>query len=145
LRATLTSGVMLLAGLALLANVPAARAADDDVPAFKKRGAQEKEWVADVGTAVVKAARSGPTAIEMDTYKIEDVKDKKDRKDMKITMKWKGGITKKQFTSTITVHIDSTKEKEWEVLNIDYEDDNKVSFTKPNANNIQDLVTKFNK
>jgi len=143
MKATLTSGVMLLAGLALLAVGSVARA--DDVPSFKNRGEKEKEWVSDVGTAVVKAARSGPTAIEMDSYKIEDVKDKKDRKDLKITMNWKGGITKKKFVSTITVHIDSTKEKEWEVLNIDYEDDNKVSFTKPNANNIQDLVKKFNR
>jgi len=143
MKATLTSGVLLLAGLALLATAPSVRA--DDPPSFKNRGEKEKDWVSEVGTAIVKAARSGPTAIEMDSYKIEDVKDKKDRKDLKITMKWKGGITKKQFVSTITVHVDSTKEKEWEVLNIDYEDDNKVSFTKPNANNIQELVKKFNR
>jgi len=135
---------MLLTGLALLLASPA-RAADDDVPSFKKRGEKEKDWVAEVGTAIVKAARSGPKDVELDTYKIEDVKDKKDRKDLKITMNWKGGITKKKFVSTIVVHVDSSKDKEWEVLNIDYKDDNNVSLGKPRQNEIQALVKKFNR
>jgi len=147
MRATLTFGLALMTGLALLVSAPAARAADDDVPSFKKRGDKdkEKEWVGEVGTAVVKAARSGPKDIELDTYKFEDVKDKKDRKDLKITMNWKGGITKKKFVSTIVVHIDTAKDKEWEVLNIDYKDDNNVSFGKPRQNEIQALIKKFNR
>jgi hypothetical protein len=59
-------------------------------------------------------------------------------------MNWQGGITKKKFVSTIVVHIDASG-KEWEVLNIDYSDDNKISVAKPNANKIQDLIKKFNK
>jgi hypothetical protein len=145
MRATLTFGAVMLTGLALLAASPAARAADDDVPSFKKRGEKEKDWVSEVGTAIVKAARTGPASIEMDTYKIDEVKDKKDRKDLKITMNWKGGITKKKFVSTIVIHIDTTKDKEWEVLNIEYKDDNNISIGKPRQNEIQALIKKFNR
>jgi hypothetical protein len=69
-----------LAGLALLAGAPAARAADDDeVPSFKKRGDMEKKFVEKVGTAIVKAARTA-TKIELDKYEITDPK--KDRKEL---------------------------------------------------------------
>src|SRR5262249_44237975 len=115
----------------------------DDVPSFKKRGDKEKEWVAAVGTAIVKAARLGPKDVELDSYKI--VKGKKDRKELHVTMNWKGGLTQKKFVSTIVVKIDSSNEKEWEVLNVDYEDDNKISPTKPNASKIQELIKKFNR
>jgi len=142
MRATWTFSVALLAGLALLATAPAARA--DDEPSFKKRGEKEKEWVSDVGTAIVKAARTGPTKIEMDSYKIEDVKDKKNRKDLKITMNWKGGITRKAFQSNIVVHIDTTNDKEWEVLNVDYKDDS-ISIGSPRQQEIQELIKKFNR
>jgi len=142
MRATWTFSVALLAGLALLATAPAARA--DDEPSFKKRGEKEKEWVSDVGTAIVKAARTGPTKIELDSYKIEDVKDKKNRKDLKITMNWKGGITRKAFQSNIVVHIDTTNDKEWEVLNVDYKDDS-ISIGSPRQQEIQELIKKFNR
>ena len=50
-----------LAALAALTGAPT-RAADDEapLPSFKKRGDNEKDWVARVGTAIVKAAH--PTA-----------------------------------------------------------------------------------
>ena len=60
-------------------------------------------------------------------------------------MNWKGAITKKKVQSTILVKIDASDKDKWEVTNIDYEDDNKVSLTKPNAGNIQDLIKKFNR
>jgi len=143
MKATLIRGAMLLTALALLGG-SVARAADDDVPSFKKRGEKEKEWVAEVGTAIVKAARTGPTKIELGEYKFEDVKDKKDRKDLKITMNWVGGVTKKKFKSDIVVKIDTTKEKEWEVLNIEYKDDS-ISIGKPRQNEIQKLIKQFNR
>jgi len=143
MRATLTRGAMLLTALALLVAVPA-RAADDDPPSFKKgfEKDKEKEFVTEVGTAIVKAARSGPASIEMDTYKFTDPK--KDHKELHITMNWKGGITKKKFVSTIVVKID-TSGKEWEVSNIDYSDDNKISIGKPRDAEIQKLIKKFNR
>src|SRR5262249_319744 len=144
MKATLTFSAALLAGLALLIASPAARAADDEVPSFKKRGDKEKDWAGEVGAAIVEAARTGPTKIELDTYKIEHVEDKKDRKDLKISMNGVGGITKKKFQSNITVHIDSTNDKEWEVLNIDYKDDS-ISIGNPRQNEIQKLIKKFNR
>ena len=142
MRAPLTFAAALTAALALLVSAPAARA--DDVPSFKNRGDKEKEWVAEVGTAIVKAARTAPAKIELDSYKFEDVKDKKDRKNLKITMNWVGGITRKKFQSNIVVKIDVTKDKEWEVLNVVYKDDS-ISFGSPRQAEIQALIKKFNR
>jgi hypothetical protein len=150
MRATLTSGAALLAALTLLAG-GTARAADDDVPSFKKPPAKEKEkgFVTEVGTAILKAARLDPTKIELDSYKIKDVKGKKHRKELEITMNWDGRVssrvTKKKFASTIVVHLDVSDDKEWEVLNIEYSDDNKISPAKPNVAKIQELIKKFNR
>jgi hypothetical protein len=145
MKATLTFGVALTTALALLVSVPAARAADDDVPSFKKRGDKdkEKEFVSEVGLAILKAARSAPSKPELGEYKFKEVK--KGRQDLEITMNWQGGITKKKFVSTIVVQIDTSNDKEWEVLNIDYKDDNKVSPAKPDATKIQALIKKFNR
>jgi hypothetical protein len=144
MRATLKHSALLLASLALLAAVPAARAADDDeLPSFQKRGDKEKDFVSKVGTAIVKAARTGPTKIELDEYKFTDPK--KDRKDLNIKMNWVGGISKKKFVSTIVVKIDTSDDKNWEVLSIDYKDDNSVSLTKPNGTKIKELEKKFNR
>jgi len=142
MKATLSFSALLLACLGLLAAVPAARAADEDeVPSFKKRGDKEKEFVAQVGTAIVKAARTA-NKIELDEYKFTDPK--KDRKDLTIKMNWVGAITKKKYTSNIVVKIDSSDDKKWEVLNIEYKDDS-VSVAKPSTAKIQDLIKKFNK
>jgi hypothetical protein len=130
-----------LALLALLA--PAARADDEDVPSFKKRGDEEKKFVEKVGAAVVRAARSAPTKVELEKFEFEDPK--KDRKDLKITMSYAGGVTKKRFTSTIVVKIDSSDKEKWEVLNIDYSDNNSVSPFNPRTSKIQDLIKKLNK
>jgi len=144
MRTPLRLGTMLLALLSVLAALPT-RAADDDLPSFKKRGDNEKQFVTEVGIAIVKAARDGTTNHELDSYKIEDIKDKNDRKDLKITMKWVGGITKKKFLASIVVHIDTTNEKEWQVSSIDYEDDHRP-FSSPNRGTpIQDLIKKFNR
>jgi len=143
MKTTLTLGAALTACLALTAWAPAARA-DDDPPSFKKRGDKEREFVAEVGTAIVKAARTGPTKIELDSYKFEEVKDKKDRKDLRITMNWVGGITRKKFTSSIVVKIDTSDDKKWDVLNIDYKDDS-ISLGKPRQPKIQELIKKLNR
>jgi len=148
MKATLSLGVALLTALALLAAVPAARAADDDVPSIKKHPDEKKEkefkqFATDVGTAVVKAARLKPADLELEDYKITEPK--KDHKELKIVMNWKGGLTKKKFQSTIVVKIDASDKDKWEVTNIDYSDDNKVSLAKPDAAKIQALVKTLNR
>jgi len=141
MKKILVRGALLLAAMALVAG-GVSRAADDDVPSFKKRGAKEKDWVAEVGTAIVHAARFKPSKIEMTEYKFEEPKKgRKDRKDLKITMSWVG-LTKKTSTSTIVVKLDTTDDKEWEVLNISYKD---TAAGKPDQAKIQDLIEKFNR
>jgi len=134
---------MVLAVLALLFGATA-RAAADDVLSFKSRGDNEKEFVTEVGTVIVRAARTAPSKIKLQEYGFEEVKDRKDRKVLKITMTWEGAVSKK-ITSTIVVKIDTSSEKEWQVLSIDYKDDNKVSPFKPNFAKIRDLIKKFNR
>lgn len=134
-------GSALLLGLALLLAGGSARAADDDIPTFRKRGDLEKAFVEKVGIAIVKAARTA-TKVELDKYEIIDTK--KDRKDMKITMNWVGAVLKNRYTSEIVVKIDSTDKEKWEVLNIEYKDDSK-SLTKYNSAKVQELIKKFNK
>jgi hypothetical protein len=143
MKATLSFGALLLACLGLMATDSAVRAADDDeVPSFKKRGDKEKEFVSQVGKAIVKAARASPAKLELDEYKFTDPK--KDRKDLTIKMNWAGAITKKKYVSTIVVKIDSSDDKKWEVLNVEYKDDD-ISLLKPNSAKIQELIKKFNK
>ena len=88
------------------------------------------------------AARLKPQKMELDKY--EYTEPKKDRKDLKIKMIYHGLVTKKKYTADITVKIDSGDKDKWEVLRIDYEDNN-PSFTKPNRGKIDDLVKKFNR
>jgi hypothetical protein len=133
---------LLAAALALLTAAPAAWA---DVPSFKNRGGKEKKWVEEVGTAIVRAARTAPISIEMDSYKFEDVKGRKDRKDLKITMNWKGSLSRRKFVSTIVVKIDVRDDKKWVVLDVEYEDTNTISAGKPRRNEILALVKKFNR
>jgi len=140
MKTILVRGSLLVAAMALLAGV-AARAADD-VPSFKKRGDKERDWVAEVGAAIVHKARLKPSKIELKDYKFEEPKKgRKDRKDLKITMTWVG-LTKKTYTSNIVVKLDTTDEKEWEVLNISYKDD---AAGKPDTHKIQDLIDDFNR
>jgi len=141
MRATLTTGPALALALALLA--ASARAADDEVPSFKKppEKDKEKEWVARVGTAVVKAARTRPLDVALVEYRWKDVR--KGRKDLAITMSYVGAITKKKFDAVIVVHVDVSDDKEWEVLGIDYGDGVKISAVPPEK--MRELIRKFNR
>jgi hypothetical protein len=128
--------------LCVLIGVQAARA-DDDAPSFKKENHREtKEFVAKVGTAIIKAGRLKPQNIEVDRY--EYTKPKAGRTELKVKMIYHGLVTKKKYNADILVKLDSSDPNKWEVLNITYKDDN-PSPTKPNTRNIQDLIPKFNK
>jgi len=131
--------------LTALAQPATAFAADDEVPSFRKRPDKdsEKEWVGRVGTAVVKAALPAPKSIELDRYEWKDAG--KGRADLAVTMTWRAAVLiKRPFVSTIVVHVDVSG-KEWKVLGVDYEDDNRISRTKPNTAKIRDLIEKFNR
>jgi len=133
---------LLSAAVVCLAFAAQARAAEDEVPSFKKREDPEKAFMAKVGEATVKAIRSKPAKLEMDEYKITDPKP--NRKLITIKMIWYGAVTGKKFTSDIKITVDPTEKDKWEVLDIDYKDDNpslKFGF----ESNIKKLKAKFNR
>ncbi|MGL4550785.1 MAG: hypothetical protein ACRC33_06325 [Gemmataceae bacterium] len=144
MKTTLTA--LLVAAVASLSFVGPTRAADDKkedtTPSFKKRLDSEKEFVAKVGEATVKAIRTSPAKVEMGEYKITDPKP--NRKVIDITMNWAGSVTGKKFKSTIKITVDPSDKEMWEVLEIDYNDDNpslKIGLEK----NLKTLKAKFNR
>jgi hypothetical protein len=130
-----------LAVLVVLLSLPAtaARADDTDI-SFKRRGDNEKNFVKAVGTAIVKAAHH--TAGKIDLLKYEYTEPKPNRKELAIKMEFHGALTKKRYVADIVVKVDASSKDAWEVLNIDYSDNDTI---KPNENKIQDLIKTLNK
>jgi hypothetical protein len=142
-KTTLTA--LLIAAVASLSFVGPARADDkkeDDTPSFKKRTDPEKEFVTKVGEAVVKAVRTSPAKLSMGEYKITDPKP--NRKLIDITMNWAGAVTGTKFKSKIKVTVDPTDKEKWEVIEIDYSDDN-PSLKIGMERNLKALKAKFNR
>ena len=138
-----TLGTLTCALLCVLVATQATRAGDDEVPSFKKEKDREtKEFVAKVGSAIVKAGRLKPQNMEVEKY--EYTKPKAGRTELKLKMIYHGLVTKKKYTADILVKLDSSDASKWEVLNIEYKDNN-PSPTKANVKNIQELIPKFNK
>ncbi len=114
--------------------------AADEFPSFKKRGDEEKRFVAAVGEAIVKAAHHTGKKRALLDYKITSPK--ANRTEMTIKMEYFGAVSNKKYVANITVKIDSTDPKSWEVLNIDYTDNNNIAA---NLKKIQELIKEFNK
>lgn len=133
-------GVSFFAGLGVLLLSVQVRAADDDSISFKKRGDEEKRFVTRVGEAIVKAAH--PTGKKRALVKYEITTPKPNRTELLIKMDYYGAVSSKKYVADITVKCDSTNPKEWEVLNIDYVDNNNIAA---NMKKIQELIKEFNK
>ncbi len=114
-------------------------AADDDI-SFKRRGDEEKRFVRTVGTAVIKAAHKTSKKVELVKY--EYTKPKANRTDLAIKMEYHGAVSGKRYVADIVIKIDSTNKDAWEVLNIDYADNNNVPY---NEKKIQELIKQMNK
>jgi hypothetical protein len=143
MKTTLTA--LLIVALASQSFVGSARAddkKDDATPSFKKRGESEKEFVAKVGEAVVKAVRTSPAKLEMAEYKITDPKP--NRKVIAIKMNWAGSLTGTKFKSDVKITVDPTDKENWEVLEIEYTDDNRLAMT-GKAEKLNALKAKFNR
>jgi len=132
------AGAALLAGLSLCGTL-AAVAADHDI-SFKKRGDEERRFVAAVGTAIVKAAHK--TAKKIELAKHEYSKPKANRTELTIKMEYHGAVSSKRYVADIVVKIDSSNKAAWEVLNVDYADNNTVPY---NGKKIQELIKQMNK
>jgi hypothetical protein len=132
---------MLLAGLALTVSAAGLARADTEDISFKKRGNEEKRFVRSVGIAIVKAAHT--TAKKMDLISYELKKPKDGRTDLGIKMEYYGAVTNKRYVAEILVKIDSSNKDAWEVLNIEYSDNNPT--IKHNERKIQELIKQMNK
>ncbi len=135
---TRLAGAALLAGLSLCWTMTAG-AADDNI-SFKKRGDEEKRFVAAAGTAIVKAAHK--TAKKIDLLKYEYSKPKANRTELTVKMEYHGAVSGKRYVADIVVKIDSSNKDAWEVLNIEYTDSNTVPH---NEKKIQELIKELNK
>ena len=134
---TRLAGAIMLVGL--LCGAAMAAAADENI-SFKKRGDEEKRFVRTIGTAIVKAAHK--SAKKIDLVKYEYAKPKANRTNLNIQMEYRGAVTDKRYVADIVVKIDSTNKDAWEVLNIEYTDNNNIRY---NIQKIQDLIKEMNK
>jgi len=111
-------------------------------PAFKTRLDGERSFMTKVGEAVVKAVRTSPAKLELADYKITDPKP--NRKIIDINMNWAGSVTGTKFKSTVKITVDPTDKEKWEVLDVEYTDDNpspKVGL----ETNLKNLKKEFNR
>lgn len=129
-----------LAALATLLLGTAMSVAADDEISFKRRGDEEKRFVRKVGTAIIKAAHKTAKKVELTKY--EYTKPKANRTELTIKMEYHGAVSNKRYVADIVVKIDSSNKDAWEVLNIDYSDNNNVPHS---AQRIQDLIKELNK
>jgi hypothetical protein len=140
------AGAVVLAGLVLVAGT--ARGEDVVAPSFKNsKDKDTKDFVTRVGTVIVKAARSRPQEIELDRYEYN--KTNPGRRELVIRMTYTGKVSKllkkKKYTATIKVKIDSSDNDSWEVLSIDYKDDNSLSLLSPSEKKVRKLIPQFNR
>jgi len=119
--------------------VPAARAADE-VPNFNKRGDSEKKFVEKVANTIVRAAHGTVKDTDVQSYKFKETKPGRTTLDMSVV--YKGRVTATKYTANIKVNLDTTDNNKWEVLSIDYEDNNRLPFSK---GKVADMVKEFNK
>lgn len=130
-----------LAAALLLVSASAARA--DDVPSFKKdKDKDTKEFATKVFEAIIKGTRTSPKDVTLTKYAYSAVKGKEGRKTLVLDGYFKGSVTKKKFTETWTLSLDTSDAKEWEVLKMECKTDHTIG---PKQSHINDLIKKFNK
>ncbi|MFO0876235.1 MAG: hypothetical protein U0840_02590 [Gemmataceae bacterium] len=132
--------VLLLA--AALAVVPTlAWAADEEkIPSFKSRTDQEKKFVTEVCKTILKAAHFSGKERTLEKYTLDEVK--KGRTKLTIKGSYKGAATGKQYLADIVVHIDSSEPTSWEVLRLEYSDNNNIPYSRKK---VDELVKQFNR
>ena len=133
---TLSRGLAVLSALALL--TAAVRA--DEVPRFRNKGDAEKKFVSEAAVAIVKAAHYTAREPALEKYKFEEVK--KGRTKLEIRASYKGRVTSKEYFADIIVHIDTQDKDAWEVLRIEYSDNNNIPYSRKK---VDALIKKFNR
>jgi hypothetical protein len=136
---SLFKGLLVLCAAAVLCG--SARA---DVPSFNKRGSGEKEekaFVEKVAQAIVDEARSSAKEVTLQEYKFKEPK--AGRKELHISAGYKGAVLKTKYSADIVVHIDTATPGKWEVMRIEYKDNNE-SPIKHSQKKVDALVGQFN-
>jgi hypothetical protein len=132
-------GLVVLCAAALLSG-----SARGDTPNFNKRGSgakEEKEFVTDVAQTIVTAARSSAKDVTLQDYKFKDGKE--GRKELTLSAGYKGAVLSTKYSADIVVSLDTSNKDKWEVMRIDYKDNNK-SLVKFSSEHVDALVKKFN-
>jgi len=130
--------------LVLCAAVLLSGSARADTPNFNKRGSSDKEqkaFVTDVAQTIVTAARSSAKDITLQGHKFKDGKE--GRKELTISAGYKGDVLSTKYSADIVVSLDTSTKDKWEVLRIEYKDNNKspIGFS---SKNVDALVNTFN-
>ncbi len=134
---SLIKSVAVFAFVALLA--PLTRAAEDETPNINKRGDSEKAFAEKLGGVIVRNAHTTVKATTLESY--EKKEPKAGRTELHIKSGYKGAVVGTKYTANIVVFIDSSDKDKWEVLRIDYDDNNKLTYSRKNVDN---LVPKLN-
>jgi len=135
------SRLALLLSLPVLLLVANAVWAADEIPSFKKRGDEEKQFMAQVGTAVIGAAHPTGKKVGLIKYEINPEKGKEGRAELLLKMEFYGVLTNKKYVADITIKVDVSNKDAWEVLNIDYTDNDPIPA---DLKAVQALIRKFN-
>jgi hypothetical protein len=136
---TACNGLFVLFAAAVLGGSASAQ-----VPNFNKRGTGEKEekaFVEKVAQTIVGEARTSAKEITLKEHKF--VEPKSGRKQLRMSVGYKGALTSTRYTADVTVELDTSVPDKWEVLRIDYTDNNK-NIVGWNRKNVEALVKKFN-
>jgi hypothetical protein len=72
----------------------------------------------------------------------EITQSKPGRTALALKMEYHGALTDKRYVADITVHIDSSDKNAWEVMRIDYADNNNI---KHNEKKLDELLRQLNK
>jgi len=130
-RAILSLALVALFGTDLLAA---------KVPSFKRRSDDEKRFVGEVGETIVKAAHSSAQKVAMVEHRYTSPKT--GRNELTIKMEYFGKATGKKYLAEIVVKIDSLDKNAWEVLTIDYTDNNNIPFSRKK---VDELIKELNR
>jgi hypothetical protein len=114
--------------------------AGSEAPSFKRRSDNEKRFAGEVAEAIIKAAHS--TAKKPSLVSHEYVNPKANRTELKLKMEYVGAVTNKKYLANATVKIDSSDKNAWEVLSIDYSDNNNVPHSRKK---LEELVKHMNR
>ena len=115
---------------------------NDDMPSFKKRNSEEKTFMAELSTAVIKAVHPTAQKIVMIKYEIVKVKDKENRSEINLKMEYFGVVSNKKYIGDAVIKVDTSSKEGWEALNIDYVDNNNLPL---NRKNLQELIKSLNR